>query len=160
MKMRCTPAGCYKISKDVTWRATPFPALLADAAGELPGNHGPPLGAQLAHQLNDLGVLLHFQSRSQMTGCKLVLGVPLRQGSTLSHSVEASRLLQACGMATEYSAAHLRGPGAFDELWVEDLLPSVQALDVRPVLEMLSCRPGTASVFQQGFKSLLGTARG
>ena len=39
----------------------PLSALLADAARELLGNHGPPLGTQLTHQLNDLGILLHGQ---------------------------------------------------------------------------------------------------
>ena len=65
-------------------------ALLADAARELLRNLGPLLSAQLADELDDLGILL-------------------------------------------------RRPRAFDELGVENLLPAVQALDVRALLEVLGC---------------------
>ena len=67
-----------------------FAALLADAALELLRNLGPLLSAQLADELDDLGILL-------------------------------------------------RRPRAFDELGVENLLPAVQALDVRALLEVLGC---------------------
>ena len=36
----------------------PFPALLADAAGQLRRDEGPALGAHLAHHLDDRPVLL------------------------------------------------------------------------------------------------------
>ena len=67
-----------------------FAALLADAPRELLRNLGPLLSAQLADELDDLGILL-------------------------------------------------RRPRAFDELGVENLLPAVQALDVRALLEVLGC---------------------
>ena len=65
-------------------------ALLADAPRKLLRNLGPLLSAQLADELDDLGILL-------------------------------------------------RRPRAFDELGVENLLPAVQALDVRALLEVLGC---------------------
>ena len=34
---------------------------------------------------------------------------------------------------------HLWRPGPLDELWVEHLLPSVQALHICPVIEVLGC---------------------
>jgi len=36
-------------------------------------------------------------------------------------------------------AVYLRSPGAFDDLRVQDFLPAVEALHIRPPREILSC---------------------
>ena len=84
----CAPLLALDLGVEVVVPA--LAALLADAARELLRNLGPLLSAQLADELDDLGILL-------------------------------------------------RRPRAFDELGVENLLPAVQALDVRALLEVLGC---------------------